>query len=162
MDPGGSYSRHGVTSRITQPVAITSVNTTSYPPQATGMMRTREYVQIDISHHVGAVQVTPAVGQQWTIIRDRGVWKLDRQLPFNMPQDAPMVEGHTRIGSSGPTELNGSQVNINAPLRPLISETSNRPNASTVPAGSQIYDSTISKPLWSDGANWRDAAGSVV
>jgi hypothetical protein len=123
-------------------------------------MRTREYVQIDISHHVGAVQVTPAVGQQWVIIKDRGVWKLERQLPFNIPQEAPMVEGQTRIGSSGPTELHGSQVNINAPLRALVAETSSRPDASSVPLGSQIYDSALNQPLWSDGTTWQAPAAS--
>lgn len=163
MDPGGSFSRHSVASRITQPVAITSVNTRTVPPQATGIMRTREYVQIDISHHVGAIQVTPAVGQQWLIIRDRGIWKLDRQLPFNTPDElVPMVEGQTRIGSSGPTELHGSQININAPVRALVSPTTDRPDAKSVPVGSQIYDTTLNKPLWSDGTAWRDAAGSTV
>lgn len=161
MDPGGSFSRHSVASRITQPVAITSVNPQTNPPQATGIMRTRESVQIDISHHVGVVQVTPAVGQQWIIIRDRGVWKLDRQLPFNTPDSlTPMVEGQTRIGSSGPTELNGSQININAPMRSLAAATEEIPDASTVPVGSLVYDTTLNQPLWSDGTNWNDAGGT--
>jgi hypothetical protein len=181
MDPGGSYSRHSVVSRIAQPVAIVAVNTQLYPPQATGIMRSREYVQIDISHHVGAVQVTPAVGQQWIIIRDRGVWKLDSQLPINTPdQLVPMVEGQTRIGSSGPTNLHGSEVNIgspvnisapvnidapvniSAPLRTLTPKTADRPDAESVPVGSQIYDSTLNQPLWSDGTKWRDAARPLV
>lgn len=161
MDPGGSYSRHSSSNRITQQVQILSVNT--FTQKATGIMRTREYVEIDISHHVGAVQVTPATGEQWLIIKDRGVWKLDGQLPFNIPpSSSPLAEGQTRIGSSGPTELNGSLVNLNAPMRPMTADTAERPSASSVPAGSHIYDTTLHKPLWSDGTQWRDAAGSAV
>lgn len=29
-------------------------------------------------------------------------------------------------------------------------------------AGACVYDSTLNRPVWSDGANWRDAAGTVV
>lgn len=161
MDPSGSYSRHSSSSRITQQAAILSVNTSTN--KATGILRTREYVEIDISHHVGAVQVTPAVGEQWMVIKDRGIWKLDGQLPFNIaPPTTPIVEGQTRIGSSGPTELNGSLVRLNAPVKTMTTSTSGRPDASSLPAGSQIYDTTLNKPLWSDGTSWKDAAGSAV
>jgi hypothetical protein len=37
-----------------------------------------------------------------------------------------------------------------------------RPSASTSGVGAQVYDSTLSKPIWSDGTVWRDAAGSAV
>ena len=40
--------------------------------------------------------------------------------------------------------------------------TANRPNAVTVGDGAQFYDTTLNKPIWSDGTNWRDAAGAVV
>jgi len=40
--------------------------------------------------------------------------------------------------------------------------TANRPSAPAVGVGSQFYDTTLSKPIWSDGAVWRDAAGTVV
>lgn len=163
MDPNVSYTRHSASNRITQPVAITSVNAASTPPQATGITRNNTYVQISIGHWVGAIQVTPAVGEQWIVIRDRGVWKLDSQIPFNIPSELSAAqEGQTRIGSSGPTELDGSQVNANAPLRAKNTTTDGRPAANSVSPGSQIYDTTLNKPIWSDGTNWRDAAGLVV
>jgi len=28
--------------------------------------------------------------------------------------------------------------------------------------GAMIYDTTLNKPIWSDGAVWRDAAGTAV
>jgi hypothetical protein len=157
------YSRHSKIDRITKPVAIVAVSLDLRPPQATGITPTREYVQIDISHFVGAVEVTPAVGEQWMIIRDRSIWKLDQQLPHNIPSTLePRYEGQTRIGSSGPTELDGSQVNANAPLRAQNTTTAGRPDAKLVSPGSHIYDTTLNKPIWSDGTSWRDAAGTIV
>ncbi len=40
--------------------------------------------------------------------------------------------------------------------------TATRPAASSIPAGGSIYDSTLGKPIWSTGSQWRDAAGTVV
>jgi hypothetical protein len=40
--------------------------------------------------------------------------------------------------------------------------TGSRPSASTVGAGAMFYDTTLSKPIWSDGTVWRDAAGTSV
>jgi hypothetical protein len=37
-----------------------------------------------------------------------------------------------------------------------------RPSASAVGQGAQWFDTTLGKPIWSDGTNWRDAAGTVV
>jgi len=40
--------------------------------------------------------------------------------------------------------------------------TGSRPTASSVGAGGMCYDTTLSKPIWSDGTTWRDAAGTAV
>lgn len=40
--------------------------------------------------------------------------------------------------------------------------TGGRPAATIVPISATIYDTTLSKPLWSDGTVWRDAAGTAV
>lgn len=40
--------------------------------------------------------------------------------------------------------------------------TASRPSASTVGAGAMFYDTTLSKPIWSDGTSWKDATGSAV
>lgn len=39
--------------------------------------------------------------------------------------------------------------------------TANRPDPAVVGSGTQIFDSTLNKPLWSDGTAWRDATGVV-
>lgn len=51
--------------------------------------------------------------------------------------------------------------------RPIPAYTSgNRPAAADASPGTSsagmIFDRTLQKPLWSDGTNWRDAAGTVV
>ena len=40
--------------------------------------------------------------------------------------------------------------------------TASRPAATTVGNGAQFYDTTLNKPIWSDGTNWKDAAGNTV
>jgi hypothetical protein len=40
--------------------------------------------------------------------------------------------------------------------------TAARPTASSVGAGAAYYDTTLGKPAWSDGTNWKDAAGTTV
>jgi hypothetical protein len=37
-----------------------------------------------------------------------------------------------------------------------------RPAASSVRDGAMMYDTTLNKPIWSDGTVWRDAAGTAV
>jgi hypothetical protein len=37
-----------------------------------------------------------------------------------------------------------------------------RPAASSVAAGTMVYDSTLGKPVWSTGAAWNDATGTAA
>lgn len=47
-------------------------------------------------------------------------------------------------------------------LRTGADITANRPSASAAGSGSMFYDTTLSKPIWSDGTTWRDATGTAV
>jgi len=47
-------------------------------------------------------------------------------------------------------------------FRTGVNTTANRPVAGSVGEGSMFFDSTLNKPIWSDGAVWRDAAGTAV
>lgn len=40
--------------------------------------------------------------------------------------------------------------------------TASRPSAATAGAGANIYDTTLGKPIWSNGVDWKDAAGTTV
>lgn len=47
-------------------------------------------------------------------------------------------------------------------FRTGVVSTGSRPSAATVGKGSSIFDSTLNKPIWSNGTIWVDAAGSAV
>ena len=47
-------------------------------------------------------------------------------------------------------------------LRTGRNVTASRPSASGSGSGAMFYDTTLSRPIWSDGSTWRDAAGSAV
>jgi hypothetical protein len=50
----------------------------------------------------------------------------------------------------------------NHTFRTGIGATGARPSASAVGPGAQWFDSTLNKPIWSDGVNWRDAIGNLI
>lgn len=116
---GGGYTRTSINAKDTQPVAITSIDVTART--ATGYTRNQTQITIDTSHLVGAVQVTPVIGDQWMVEKDNGIYKLYRKMPFNTPELLNQATaGQVQLGSTtGPVELNGSQVNINAPAMQL-------------------------------------------
>lgn len=85
--------------------------------------------------------------------------------------------GQTVIGAVGPTGQPGLQMGDAVLYRHLANVmgtqaddcfktgqavTASRPSAVTVGVGSQFFDTTLNKPIWSDGAVWRDAAGTAV
>ena len=47
-------------------------------------------------------------------------------------------------------------------LRAIPVATGDRPSAATAKAGAMIFDSTLGKPLWSNGSAWVDATGTPV
>lgn len=51
---------------------------------------------------------------------------------------------------------------FNGPLAVGSYATGSRPSAAAAGVGAMIYDSTLKKPLWSDGGAWNDAAGTTV
>ena len=53
-------------------------------------------------------------------------------------------------------------LDVAGPVRCASYTTATRPTASSAGAGAMIYDTTLGKPLWSNGSAWRDAAGVAV
>lgn len=49
-----------------------------------------------------------------------------------------------------------------APLNDPPFATVDRPDPVEAGAGGRYYDTTLGKPAWSDGTDWRDAAGTVI
>jgi hypothetical protein len=157
------YTRTPPGNLTTRQVAITSVDVVNHG--AMGSSGTSINIPIDTSYYVGATQVTPTIGDQWTIQKLNGDWRLVHRLPFNDPNQASVTptQGQHVVGSGqGPVELQGSVVNVNAPLAIQPVPTTGRPVASSVAPGTQVYDTNLSLPIWSNGTVWHDAVGNVV
>ena len=137
---------------------------------AEGLTRYGTKCTINLDYHVGSVHVIPAPGEQWVVKRLSGFWILDYKLPYASTAlnnvVANPVAGTTQLGSSGanpgPTNLLGSQVNVMAPLGVQAVSTASRPDAATVGAGGHIFDTTLGKPIWSNGTTWVDSTGATV
>lgn len=70
------------------------------------------------------------------------------------------------IGAAGATRPRtvyaGTDIVAARVLKSQAANTASRPSAATVGAGGRYYDTTLNKPIWSDGTAWRDAAGTAV
>lgn len=90
---------------------------------------------------------------------------------------APNTAGEAVIGPLGPSSEAGLRlwdstlyraaakvlaVPTDHTFRTGRAVTASRPSATTAGAGAVFYDTTLSKPIWSDGAVWRDSAGTAV
>ncbi len=71
-----------------------------------------------------------------------GAFVLDGSVALQRLRDAPVFEASSMSMARFTTAL--------------------RPSAVTYGDGAQIYDTDLNKPLWSDGAVWRDATGAAV
>ena len=112
------FSNSPVQDLNTQPVAIVSVDVVRR--SATGRTNRGALVTISTNYHVGACQVTPAIGDQWQAVCIRGEWRLWSKLPNHTADLLVKPEqGQTQIGAAGPTELHGSVVNVHAPYLTL-------------------------------------------
>ncbi|WP_417459238.1 hypothetical protein [Kordiimonas sp.] len=47
-------------------------------------------------------------------------------------------------------------------IKGLAETSGNRPSAATVGAGATMFDTTLGKPIWSDGSQWVDALGAAA
>jgi hypothetical protein len=65
--------------------------------------------------------------------------------------------GHVGIGVAAPA----CALDVAGAIRPGAYASLSRPAAASVGAGAGIYDTTLALPLWSDGTDWRDAAGAI-
>lgn len=171
-----SYSRNDPSTPKIREVAIKSVDVVNHSASATNRYTSTNVdninnplnqVFIDTSYYVGATQVQPAPGEQWNVQQVNGQWRLHSRISYNDPnQQLEPTAGQHVVGSgNGPVELNAgpsATINANSPLATQAVPTTGRPAATSVPGGTQIYDSTLGKPIWSNGTNWHDASGASV
>jgi hypothetical protein len=138
------YARNDTTARIVEIISVDG-------PARKAVGRTREGsdIQIDCRHPVGAVMVTPGVGEVWWSERVGTVYTLRYRIPANSP-DLLLegVEGQVLIGSSGPTEIRGSATHVHSGL--AVDD--------DISAGGDL---TVSGDIVLGGARYRDADGTL-
>lgn len=157
---------------VIREVAILSVDVVNHAAtamgrvenNAAGILNPQNHYLLDTSYYVGATQVQPQVGEQWQIQKINGQWRLHSRIPFNDPNATVFpTQGQHIVGSgNGPVELQGSVINANAPLAVSAYTTTNLPDASSYAAGTHVFDTTLSKPVWSNGTAWVDATGTPI
>lgn len=77
----------------------------------------------------------------------------------------PITDGSStgiRLGVGAAAVSPSVPLHVDGAIRIGQYATGSRPSASTVGAGAMVYDSTLSKPIWSNGSAWKDAAGTTV
>lgn len=58
--------------------------------------------------------------------------------------------------------LNSNGLGLEVPLFAAPHATADRPTLNATDAGAQIFDTTLGQPIWWDGTNWIDGAGTTV
>jgi len=104
-----------------------------------------------------------------------------REVRINTTSGAPLVKHVTRTTGATTTLPSGDcevgsewvilstgvkSVQVKAPTGAVwlapTSTTAARPSAADAKAGTSYWDTTLNKPAWSDGTNWKDATGATV
>lgn len=115
---------------------------------------TKQYQIRGDSFAVGALDLIQATDNKRILSVDGGV---GRALWFL--SQVPSADASWSIGSSTARWLNGF---FSSYIRMGAFATGSRPSAVTAGVGAVCYDSTLSKPIYSDGSIWRDAMGTAV
>lgn len=86
------------------------------------------------------------------------------ELPEVYPSTPTMQLPGWRTVIIGDNGVEGSVISVatSDTIRTGRDTTGNRPAASGVGAGAMFYDTTLSKPIWSNGSVWKDATGTTV
>jgi hypothetical protein len=80
-----------------------------------------------------------------------------------VPAGALGLHPHQKVFIGGDTSIereSGGVLKVGAALKTAQGTT--RPSATSVGMGGQFFDTALGKPIWSNGAVWRDAAGVAV
>lgn len=88
--------------------------------------------------------------------------------PVNSPVTSLKVDSGSKVVLISPTTTepmilaSDTTTILSDYIKSAIVATSGRPTASSVGNGAMLYDSTLGKPIWSNGSVWKDASGTTV
>jgi hypothetical protein len=109
---------------------------------------------------MGVAVAPTATGVISGVIITGNVGSAGTTLIYLANADNVQVANNVTVGGTY-LQYSGSS-NTNISMDGLSFTTAGRPAATTQKAGSWYYDTTLSKPAWSNGTNWKDAAGTNV
>lgn len=75
---------------------------------------------------------------------------------------AAYADNGTKIADHLTIRRTDGRLTANGAIQYKSYTTAARPTAASVGTGSCIFDTTLGKPIWSDGTNWKDATGATV
>lgn len=124
----------------------------------------------DISANVtarGNIYVIPSTSTDY---RELGVQRVSGGNTYKIAMGGSGTAGVLLAARDGTTfatltfSYNGGApvLTSNVPIKPPSYTTAGRPSAVSVGAGAMVYDTTLGKPVWSNGSVWKDAAGTTV
>ena len=93
----------------------------------------------------------------WQVYNGKGTLLYVRDMAAGV-MALTFATGATNTGSA----TFAGAVIAGGPVKPQSATTAARPSAGSAGVGAMVYDTTLSKPIWSDGTTWRDAAGTAV
>lgn len=159
---GGAQQRYGL--RTVSGWSYVSVGPGShFPSNATGTtslgddVGTRTQVASELAWRIGRASSsdTAFVSRTTSDTVDRFGFRIDGRMQWSSGTAAIDVTlERTAVGTVG--------TGAGHAIRTGRAVTGSRPSAATVGNGAMFYDTTLSKPIWSDGTNWKDATGTTV
>lgn len=75
---------------------------------------------------------------------------------------AGYADNGTKIADYLTIRRTDGRITANGAVQYKSYTTATRPSAASVGTGSCIFDTTLSKPIWSNGTDWKDATGATV
>jgi hypothetical protein len=147
----------GLVNQVSNKVRIHASFNTAPTAVTTGSATNTDWSDVDIQVE------NYAAGDEYQQIRRRALF----HNRSTAAQPVIITKGHASQSAamqswrtSGDVEV--ASVTTAGGFRPLQVATGSRPTAASAGVGAMIYDTTLSKPIWSNGTVWKDAAGTTV
>jgi hypothetical protein len=138
-----------------------------YPSNATGTVSLADAIASRVAFEGGSIFGTSALTLRSTA--GTSLIALWNSADTNLPRTTLRNDGSVHFGDGTVLDVGLSRTaagilaqDAGNVLKTGQNITASRPTAATVGKGAQFYDTTLNLPIWSDGTNWKNAAGTTV